>query len=206
MKKTFFILSALFIATLFSSCDKDEPETPTVGETKEVYIDATSGGTWQYFSFKENKIIGVGAENDEQNAIWFARNDWDIAIKRYAIRTNSGKATSINSKGGVYITDENVTFESITAMPENITFLTDKAVTEQGMGGTTTTTIKSDATVIKFKLNDDGTMVMPPVYLKAPVYIFRSADGKANFKVYFTQYKDENNVSGHVKFNFAEIK
>ena len=53
--------------------------------------------------------------------------------------------------------------------------------------------------------NEDGSLVMPPVYLKAPVYIFRTADGARCFKVEFTQYQDEDKVSGHVKFNYAQI-
>ena len=40
---------------------------------------------------------------------------------------------------------------------------------------------------------------------EAPVYIFRTADGSAYFKVEFTQYQDENKVTGHVRFNYAKL-
>ena len=73
------------------------------------------------------------------------------------------------------------------------------------MGGKTTM-VKSNATVILFKKNNDGSMIMPPVYLQAPVYIFRTADGKDYYKLQFTQYQNENKVTGHVKFYSAKIK
>lgn len=73
------------------------------------------------------------------------------------------------------------------------------------MGGTTTT-VKSEATVIRFKTNADGSLVMPPVYLQAPVYLFRSADGEKTYKVLFTQYKNDESESGHVQFDWKQIK
>ena len=131
--------------------------------------------------------------------------DWDIAINRYSIRTNSGEASSTGAKGGVYTFDSTVTFDSVAEVPAGATFSTDKAVTSEGMGGTTTT-VKSEATVILFKTDAEGNKVMPPVYLQAPVYLFRSADGNHCYKVLFTQYQDENKESGHVIFSFAEVK
>ena len=119
---------------------------------------------------------------------------------RYNVRTNSGAATSVGAKGGVYVSSES--FDALKKLPEGIKFEEDVVVTSTGMGGTTSV-VQSTATVIEFQRNEDGSMVMPPVYLKAPVYIFRSADGKKCFKLEFTQYQDENKESGHVKFRFA---
>lgn len=190
--KTLFL--SLAIATLaFTSCSKDENSTPDVGQTKETYIDATSKSMWHYYSFAEDKIVGSGQmDNDE----WLARKDWDIAVNRYSIRTN----------GGVHTFASEVSFASVLSLPTDAKFVSDKSVTAQGMGGVTTTTVKSAATVILFKLNDDGSQIMPPVYLQAPVYIFRTADQKSYFKVQFTQYQDANKVSGHVKFYSAQIQ
>ena len=179
------------------------PDAPA--QTKEGYIDATQKKTWTYFSLKDNKVVGTGEESEAGDAEWAKRSDWDIAVNRYMIRTNSGAATTIGSKGGVYICEENVTFAGLNALPQGAEFKEDTAVTSEGMSGTTTV-IKSEATVILFKTNADGSLIMPPVYLKAPIYVFRSADGKTMHKVEFTQYKDEEGKSGHVKFNHAELK
>lgn len=109
---------------------------------------------------------------------------------------------SVGAKGGVYVSSES--FDELKNVPKGATFEADDVVTSSGMSGTTSV-VQSSATVITFMTNDDGSKVMPPVYLKAPVYIFRSADGKKHFKVEFTQYQNEDKVTGHVKFKFAGI-
>ncbi len=202
MKKLFSCIAFTLLALVFSACSKDDNKSP--GETTEIYIDATSKNTWHYYSFAQNKVVGSADESAGNNAAWGSRNDWDIAIQRYNIRTNSGAFSAINAQGGVYTFDKNISFDAIAEMPENIDFKTDKAFTSEGMGGITTV-IRSDATVILFKTNDDGSIIMPPVYLQAPVYIFRSADGANYYKVQFTQYKNENDITGHILFKRAQI-
>ena len=203
--KTKLILSALFSTMIFilGSCSKENSKP--LPETKESYINATSKTTWHYFSLAENKEVGTGEENDTDNKAWAARKDWDLAINRYLIRTNSGAATSVSAQGGVYTFDASTIFTSVTAVPSGATFIVDKSITSEGMGGKTTM-VKSNATVILFKKNNDGSMIMPPVYLQAPVYIFRTADGKDYYKLQFTQYQNANKVTGHVKFYSAKIK
>lgn len=205
--KTKLILSALFSTMILGlgSCSKDNPKEELLPETKEASINATSKTTWHYFSLAENKVVGTGEENATDNTAWAARKDWDLAINRYLIRTNSGAATSVSAQGGVYTFDASTTFASVTAVPSGATFVADKSITSEGMGGKTTM-VKSNATVILFKKNNDGSMIMPPVYLQAPVYIFRTADGKDYYKLQFTQYQNENKVTGHVKFYSAKIK
>ena len=199
--KTHSILSlvAALAVLAFSACDKD---ILPVGETAEAYIDATSKTTWTYFSLTAGRVVGTGEETEADNAAWAARGDWDIAVCRYNVRTNSGQASSIGSQGGTYVASES--FEALTRVPKDASFAVDGLVTASGMGGTTSV-VHSVATVITFMTKEDGSKVMPPVYLKAPVYIFRSADGTKYYKVEFTQYQDENKVTGHVKFNYASL-
>lgn len=204
--RTKIFLSALSLMVIlgFSSCSKDDSTELPSAETKEAYINATSKTTWHYFSLAENKVVGTGEENTTDNTAWAARKDWDVAVNRYLVRTNSGAATSVSAQGGVYTFGASTTFNSVTAIPDGATFAADKAVTSEGMGGSTTV-VQSVAAVILFKKNEDGSTIMPPVYLQAPVYIFRTADGKDNYKLQFAQYQDENKVTGHVKFYSAKI-
>lgn len=204
--RTKIFLSALFSMVIlgFSSCSKDDSTEQPPVESKEAYINATSKTTWHYFSLAENKVVGTGEENATDNAAWAARKDWDVAVNRYLVRTNSGAATSVSAQGGVYTFGASTTFNSVTVIPDGATFAADKAVTSEGMGGSTTV-VQSVAAVILFKKNEDGSTIMPPVYLQAPVYIFRTADGTEHYKVQFTQYQDENKVTGHVKFYSAKI-
>ena len=203
MKKTIFFLAALTAALTFASCDKNNGNNG--GDTgTEVSIEATKTGQCHYFSFAQNQELGVA---DDSDTSWKERTDWDIAINKYNVRTNSGDSTT-SGQGGVYTCEAGVTFASLTAVPAGATFEADKTVTETGMGGETTTT-KSTATVIQFQLDANGDKVMPPVYLPSPVYIFRSADGSKHYKVSFTQYQgigaDGATVSGRVKFTYAEL-
>ncbi len=209
MKQTILIL--LVGLTLLTSCDKDEKNEPTkekpsafTGAT--AMIDATSYTDWNYYSLSEKKLVGKGAEDSLTNQAWFARNDWDFAVKRYEVRTNSGAASSINSQGGVYTFADGIDFHSATALPAGASFEVDQAVTEAVMAGGEKTTIKSKAQVVLLKKNDDGSFVMPPVFLPSPLYAFRSADGQKVYKLTFTQYKDEEGTSGKVKFGFEEIE
>lgn len=200
MKNSIILTLIAAVATLtFAACEK---ENKTSVKAEEAYIDATSKTTWTYFSLSEGKTVGTGEENDTDNAAWAARTDWDLAVCRYNVRTNSGAATSVNAKGGVYVSDKS--FSELKSVPKDAIFSEDEVVTSTGMGGTTAV-VQSIATVIEFMTNEDGSKVMPPVYLKAPVYIFRTAGGSAYYKVEFTQYQDENKVTGHVRFNFAKL-
>lgn len=222
MKKQFLFLAIIIVA--LSSCNKEKNDPqPPIGESKVAIVDATSKTAWNYYSFAQNKIIGSAEESLENSATWGARKDWDIALRQFNIRTNSGEFTTVGGKGGVFIFktaiadggiyyyDEKNPFSSLLKMPTGIEFVQDKAVTYETHGGGFVTTIQSHATVFSFRLrwNDktkDWELEMPPVYLKAPLSIFRSADGEKCYKVEFTQYKDENNVSGRVIFNYAQIK
>ncbi len=206
MKRLAFgILAALMV--LFAACDDDDKKVTPVGETKEVYIDATSGATWNYYSFAKGELVGTGQEGAD-NAKWFARTDWDIAVCRYHIRTNSGTSSTTGAKGGVHVFDKNTSFASIKELPKSLNFQADKEITIPGAHGSEAKVISksAQAAVILFDTDENGNIKMPPVYLKSPIYMFRTADGKANYKVEFTQYKDAEGNSGHVKFNMAEVK
>ena len=109
MKTNFILLLAAGVVSL-AACNKTEPVSYP---SAEAYIDATSKTTWTYFSFSEGKTVGTGEENEADNARWAARTDWDMAVCRYNIRTNSGKASSVGARGGVYVSDK--TFDALTA-------------------------------------------------------------------------------------------
>lgn len=186
------------------SCSDDNDETQDLIMT-EVSIDATSETTWNYYSLNQNKIIGTGEKNATDDALWADRTDWDFAICRYFIRTNSGTSTSVNAKGGIYTLDSSISFEDVKAIPSG-EISVDESISSEVMGGVIVSNNQSKAQVIVFKRDADGNRYMPPIYLKAPVYVFRTADGKDYYKVEFTQYKDEEGVLGKVKFNTSLIK
>lgn len=216
MKTKHLFLAAAIAGIAFASCSKDNNGPRMEGDTEEVYIDASSSSTWHYYSFSQGKVVGSAEESAENNAAWGARTDWDMAVQKRYIRTNSGEFTTVGARGGIYTFDAGnfdevgniavtTTFASVKNLSGSETFAVDKSITETGMSGDVTL-IRSEAITVQLKKKADGTgSVMPPVYLKAPVYIFRTADGGNYYKVDFIQYKSDENVAGHLIFNVAQI-
>jgi len=211
MKRILFLATAL---AALASCDEGgTPSTPEI--TTETYIDATSKTAWHYYSFAADKVIGSADESAENNAAWGARTDWDIAIQRYNVRTNSGAFTTKGAQGGVCIFDTNkadtygnitpsTTFAAVQSA-KGLTFAADKAVVVEGHGGSSTSVVMSAAVAVQLWRNASGP-VMPPDYKPAPVCVFRTADGKGYYKVQFTQYINDEGKTGHVKFKAAKIE
>ncbi len=204
MRKTIWMLAVAGLM-VFTACKKDDDNTSKPKPNPVVSIDASAPHEWQYFSFAEKKLVGTGIQSDSIDSIWFAKTNWDIAIQRYKVRTNSGTSSSTGAQGGVYFFDENTTFESITSLPADISFAVDTIRHYLSMGAPDISS-SSIAQVVTMKKNEEGNPIMPPVYLETPVYAFRTADGQKTYKVDFIQYKDAEGVSGKVKFNVEEIK
>ena len=192
------------VAVMFSSCTKntDGGETEgggtegggTEGTSVTVVVDATSKTAWHYYSFEQSKFVG-SAEITE-DAEWAKRTDWDMAICRYKVRTNSG--TSGVGKGGTYTCDEGVKFDALTVAPSGMVIVDDISYTEEQMGGGMLTESRSTAVV--------SVMAgMPPVWGKSPLYIMSNASGTGFYKVDFLSYKDAEGTSGHVSFKFASV-
>ncbi len=215
MKTKFLLFATAILALSFTSCDNDDSTPTPPGETTEAYINASSSTIWQYYSFAENKVVGSAEGNDENDAAWAKRKDWDIAIRKMYVRTNSGTSTAVSANGGVFSFDINnkdkagnitatTSFSSVQNVPDEAVIAPDAIVTYASMGGSITTS-QSSVVVTAMKKNEDGTTIMPPVYLKSPVYIFRTANGNTYYKVDFTQYQNDSGTAGHVKFNFAQL-
>jgi hypothetical protein len=215
MKNTLFLAFAL-CASMFVSCDKDDdkpnnPESVVV----EKYINATSQTDWHYYSFAKGELVGSAAESVENSAIWGARTDWDIAIQRYKIRTNSGQFTTVGAQGGVYLFDTNLAdtfgnitpatkFESVAKLPSGVEFAVDGLLPTDKPGGGSVDVIRAKPQVVQIWSNGQ-TPTGPPDYRPSPVMIFRTADGKSYYKVEFTAYKNDQDTSGHVTFSLAQI-
>ena len=200
MKKLLLLFSAIIALGLFS-CSKDDDSSNKTNKAITANIDATSKTVWNYYSLSDNKLVGTGSDAD--NKTWFARKDWDIAICRYSVRTNSGEASSVDAKGGVYTCKNGISFAD--AKVDDGSFETDKTYDSYAKDYSIIKIIKSKATVITFKRDDKGNMVMPPVYMKAPIYIFKNAEGNKQYKLEFLSYKNAEGASGYVSFKYEEL-
>ena len=193
--KTVIAILATALIT-FTSCDKNNGDDPNGGsqEEKIIKLDATSNTTWHYYSFATQEFVGT-SELDNQNA-WEGRTDWDIAIRRYMIKTNSGASGS--GKSGLYVAASDVKYTDLLEIPTGSEVVADYSYLDEQMDGSFVATTRSQAIVSVMK-------GMPPTWLKSPIYVFPIADGSKAHKVEFLGYKDAEGTSGHVSFRHSEI-
>ncbi len=90
------------------------PETPAEpARVESLTIEGLNDQTWVYVSLEQGKVVGSSPLGDEeQDAAWKARTDWDFALCGELIRTNSG--TSGSGNGGI----QSVTNKSFNALDE----------------------------------------------------------------------------------------
>lgn len=177
-----------------------EYDALTGATAKNGNVNASSQTDWHYYSLHNNTLVGSG--NASTEAEWFGRADWDIALNRMNIRTNSG--TSNSKQGGIYVCADDVKFDDLTQIPADTLFERDGIITSSGMGGTSTIS-RATPWSVKFSTNADGSLIMPPVYNPTNVYVVRSADGKSYYKMYFYSYQSDQGATGHLKFNMTKL-
>lgn len=108
--KSIFIF--LFTLSAFS-CSDEKKVSNERSETLTIQTDDTK---WTYLSLETGKVVGTSPiDNPSTDQEWSRRTDWDIAICKGMIRTNSG--TSGCGNGGIQTTDQ--TFEQIHEAPQS---------------------------------------------------------------------------------------
>lgn len=99
------------------ACSQDNSNTPDTpaepARVENLTIEGLNDQTWVYVSLEQGKVVGSSPLGDEeQDAAWKARTDWDFALCGELIRTNSG--TSGTGNGGI----QSVTNKSFNALDE----------------------------------------------------------------------------------------
>jgi hypothetical protein len=192
-------------------CEKLLPPA-SAGGLVEVSKNTSSNTLWYYYSLRRAAFVDSAADDagsPSTNRTMAARRDWDFAIKRYQIRTNSGLSTSIAAGGGVYAfaadAAVDAVFDGISAVPEQAIFAADTIITTSGMGGAVSSAIlaRSNVQVINVIPPAPGGTSM--TYRPTPAYIFRTADGTEYYKVLFTNYLFPNQTGGNTHFKHARI-
>ena len=200
MKKVF--LSLVFGALTLASCSRDDNNevTPNVTDnSKESTVDASTSGTWKYFSFEKGAEVTV---TDPENDL-----TWDIAFQRFYIKTNSG--TSGNGNGGVFKTDS----KDISTVKQAPTsgYTADKKETVQ-LGYPPVNTELSYNSIISGGMKSvNGYVAYDPALAaqgKSPytvnkwVYVVKTAKGEY-VKLQVVDYLDAKNKGGHPKFKYV---
>jgi hypothetical protein len=185
--KTKIFLSLIFIA-LFSSCKKEETNTPIESHTFE--INSSSSATWKYFSFEKNDTVTI---TDPQTSA-----GWDLAFQRYRIRTNGGlSGTAMGSAANSYKKGQ-TGFDALTAVSDTATFSADESIQIAVQGGYATYIVNPELyTWFAIELAAQGTQIVPSDF----IYIVKTANGKYA-KVWFKSYYSSANTSGHVTIQY----
>ena len=189
MKKSFNMftmpLAVVSLLFMFISCgDSSVTEPLPSGVGKELMIDASSRTDWVYFSFSKGDTVTIAEANSSL--------EWDIGLRRYHFKTNSG--TSGSSQGGV-VNMGKVDFTSVTEAPES-GYTVDDSVTFQGHGGP-----------ITYSLNPvlEGWAIMegmPATFVTTDsIYVLKTAYGKYT-KLWLKGYYNEESVSGHITLEY----
>ncbi len=157
-----------------------------------IYIDATSYTDWVYINFSDQKVYTINVENE-------APQSWDIAVHRYDVKTNGGKAIE---------TAYSTIADAIKADYADDLLTADQWTTQQIV--TDMSTMMDDyLSYVESYYNPElskwlnvDTSTMPPVYtLSDKVYIIELAD-KVKAAVKLVNYMDETGVKGFLTIEY----
>lgn len=97
--KTLIRFIFIFAAVVaLNSCRTSEESAPNI--SAEMTIHGLGEEHWTYFSFEKGEVVGTGKfDDDDDDAAWAQRKDWDFAICGKYIKTNSGDSGI--GKGGI---------------------------------------------------------------------------------------------------------
>lgn len=196
MKHLQLFCAALLTLALVSSCKKDDEK---ISPNTEYTLDASSKEVWVYYSLRNAATVGTSDTTRASASEWAERMDWDIAISTFNMRTNSG--TSGKGNGGVHICPAEITYDALTTLPDSVHIKADTflATMDMGKGGMVMMS-RSEATSVTLIMKKDGADYEP-----TKVYIVRTADGQEHYKMWFYGYKNDKNISGHLKFYMSKL-
>ncbi len=108
-----FAVSCLSNNGLGGDGDTESETNQSYESTLELSIE---DDIWRYISLSMGEVVGQSLfGDDEMDAEWAKRSDWDIALCNGFIRTNSGSSGS--GSGGIQISD--VDYDDIESVPQS---------------------------------------------------------------------------------------
>lgn len=202
-------LGAVFISLL--SCEKNKtPDTPSKPDEpgkpikNEVVVDATDYYTWNYFNLKDGKVVGKLKYEEKEGEFFVLKGDessmeWDIALHRGDLKTNSGSVYATGKKNMTEVTE--IPEGNYVSDKETDKIIVDNSQMMQGIIG-------YGKSLINPALMTWYTQAgMPPTFeYSKEVFVLKTKDGR-HFKIQFTTYKSDptGQKSGNIAFNYEEL-
>lgn len=184
----YFKLSSLglALAALFSFNACDEEVDPIAPEVVTTMVQATSYTDWVYYSFSEDTIVSVA---DPANA-----SNWDIALMRNHVRTNSG--TSGSGQGGAFDAGV-IDFDGYVTAPET-GYLVDDSVQAFNFATMEYSPVAASSVLEGWGSFSSDT---PPVFTPSlKVFAVKTATGKYVKLMFLNYYGTEG--SGYITFKY----
>jgi hypothetical protein len=181
----------------------DDAPVPKSGTP--LVVDCSSYTDWHFFSFAKGEIIGsCDAADEDADAQWRARTDWDLAFHRQNIQTNSG-ASGIGEGGILKLEQSKFDFDAVTEAPAD-GYQTDAADSiVYDMSQMTLGIIGYVKTGLAQPVKDwavlHNMMASEWQYAQA-VFIVRTADQKYA-KIWLWNFKNERGASGTVSMQYV---
>ena len=180
--KTFLVLLAFTM--VFTACDDDDDNS--LGSVIAT-VDATSYSDWVYYSLSDEAIVEI---TDPATSL-----DWDIALMRNHVRTNSG--SSGLGEGGAYDIGV-VDFQSVTEV-NNTGYAVDDSIQAFDFAIMEYVSVAASSVLEEWGTFDNES---PPVLtVNNNVYGLKTANGNYA-KIIFLSYSTVDGT-GHVSFEYV---
>lgn len=196
------LMFAVALPLFFTQCTEDETDDEdSKGIDTTITIDATSKSKWTYFSFEKGMVVTPA---DSSNS-----KEWDLAFKRYLIKSNSGKS-GIGS-AGVYSTNMSgeKAYNGLTEFGDTVSFSIDDTVIIEGYNPANPTVPTQEKHILNPVLNNKSTLwynleqgPASTLTSKEIVYIVKTANGKFA-KLYILSYYNEEDKAGFIKIKYT---
>jgi hypothetical protein len=195
-RKSIFWGIALFTvaALTVTGCKDDDPEEKDETATT-LSVDATAYDKWAYVSFTDGKVIEVSDYESDLS--------WDMALHRYDVRLNGGKA---GEGQGAAIETSYSELSEVTTFPTSgyVVDVMDSIMVQMSMPSAIYEYQPVNHEASKWMFFDSS--IMPPTSASYnpsnKVYIFKTAEGK-HVKIKFLDYSNSEDVKGHIKFSYV---
>jgi hypothetical protein len=188
--RNILLIAIGFTSIILTGCKKDKPGSDNQLDEKTCIVNASKSSEWVYFSFEKGDTLKIADR--------FTSTDWDLAFKRFYIRSNGGlsgpgdagaDSTMLTGSGG---------FTACTLVSDTAVYNTDidmRVLTYMGYTNDTVNPVLYTWFNYDFAVNQ----LVP----SNKIYIFRTAKRKYA-KLWFKSYYSDadGTTAGFVKFTY----
>jgi hypothetical protein len=179
-----------FASIMLTNCKKDESGSNNQLHENTFVVKATKSSEWVYFSFEQNDTIKIVDP--------FKSTDWDLAFRRFYIRSNGGLSGPGNAGADSTMLTGSDGFSAYKMVSDTATYSSDINMRVMTFQGYTNDTVNP---VMYTWFNYD--FILKQLVPSNKIFVFRTAKGKYA-KLWFKSYYSDadGTTSGFIKFTY----